>query len=100
MVISYQEALAGIGSRYRVRMAVLEENLHPVGRGLYSTDRDEDILSVITKRYPNAILTGQTTLYAHGLVIMTTRLPSAMSARSCSRMYFAIVASLSPTVDT
>ena len=31
---------------------------------------------------------------------LTLGLSSAMSARSCSRMYFAIVASLSPTVDT
>ena len=31
---------------------------------------------------------------------LTLSLSSAMSARSCSRMYFAIVASLSPTVDT
>ncbi len=68
MVITYQEALAKLGSRYRVRKAVSEGALHPVGRGVYSTSRHEDTLAVIAKRYPGAILTGQTALYAHGLV--------------------------------
>lgn len=45
-----------------------EGALHPVGRGMYSTSRDEDALAVIAKRYPGGILTGQTALYAHGLV--------------------------------
>lgn len=68
VVITYREALAELGSRYRVRKAVSEGALHPVGRGMYSTNRDEDALAVIAKRYPGAILTGQTALYAHCLV--------------------------------
>ena len=68
MVITYREALEKLGSRYRVRKAVSEGALYPVGRGMYSTSRDEDALAVIAKRYPGAILTGQTALYAHGLV--------------------------------
>lgn len=68
MVITYQEALAELGSRHHVRKAVSEGALHPVGRGMYSTSRDEDSLAVIAKRYPGGILTGQTALYAHGLV--------------------------------
>ena len=67
MVITYREALAELESRYRVRKAVSEGTLHPVGRGMYSTNRDEDALAVIAKRYPGGILTGQTALYAHGL---------------------------------
>ena len=68
MLITYQEALEKLGSRYRVRKAVSEGTLRLVGRGMYSTSRDEDALAVIAKRYPGAILTGQTALYAHGLV--------------------------------
>lgn len=68
MVITYREALTELGSRYRVRKAVSEGTLHPICRGMYSTSRDEDALAVIAKRYPEGILTGQTALYAHGLV--------------------------------
>ena len=68
MLITYQEALMNLGNRYQVRKAVSEGRLHPVSRGIYSTKQDEDRLAVIAKRYPDAILTGQTALYAHGLV--------------------------------
>lgn len=68
MLLTYQEALIEFGSRHRMRKAASEGGLYPVRRGLYSTSREEDALSVIEKRYPDAILTGQTALYAHGLV--------------------------------
>jgi len=68
VLLTYQEALAKLGSRYRVRKAVSKGALHHIGRGIYSTSRSEDTLAVIAKRYPDAILTGQTALYAHGLV--------------------------------
>lgn len=68
MVITYQEALSELGNRYRVRRAVSEGSLHSVGRGVYSTNRNEDDLAVIAKRYSGGILTGQAALYAHGLV--------------------------------
>lgn len=51
MVITYREALAELGSRYRVRKAVSEGTLHPVGRGMYSTNRDEDALLMFTKKW-------------------------------------------------
>ena len=68
MLLTYQEAMNLLGSRYHVRKAVSEGSLHPVGRGLYSTSREEDALAIIAKRYPTGILTGWTALYAHGLV--------------------------------
>lgn len=51
-----------------MRKALSTGTLHSIGRGMYSTSRDEDALAVIAKRYPGGILTGQTALYAHGLV--------------------------------
>ena len=68
MILTYQEALKECGSRYRVRKALSTGTLHSIGRGMYSTSRDEDALAVIAKRCPGGILTGQTALYAHGLV--------------------------------
>lgn len=68
MVLTYQEALNRFGSRYRIRKAVSEGEIRSIGRGLYSTSEDEYPLVAIAKRHPNGILTGQTTLYAHGLV--------------------------------
>mgnify|MGYP007005374728 CR=1 FL=1 len=68
MILTYQEALKECGSRYRVRKALSTGTLHSIGRGMYSTSRDEDALAVIAKRYPGGILTGQTALYALSLI--------------------------------
>lgn len=73
MVLTYQEALNRFGSRYRIRKAVSEGEIRSIGRGLYSTSEDEYPLVAIAKRHPNGILTGQTTLYAHGLVTAPPR---------------------------
>lgn len=68
MLLTYQEALTEFGSRHHVRKALVDGRLYPVSRGLYSTDAEDDSLAVIIKRYPKAIVTGQTALYLHGLV--------------------------------
>lgn len=68
MLLSYKEAIDKLGSRHYVRKAVSLGQLHHAGRGMYSTDENEDPLGVIAKRHPDGILTGQTALYAHGLI--------------------------------
>lgn len=68
MVITYKEALDRYGSRYRVRKAVAAGELRSVSRGMYSTDADADNLAIMAKKYPNGIATGQTALYAYGLI--------------------------------
>lgn len=70
MLLTYREALDRLGSRHYVRKAVSLGQLHPIGRGMYSTDEHEDSLAVVARRYPDGILTGQTALYVHGLIDM------------------------------
>lgn len=70
MLLTYREALDKLGSRHYVRKAVSLGQLHPAGRGMYSTDKHEDSLAVVARRYPDGILTSQTALYVHGLIDM------------------------------
>ncbi len=91
VVITYQEALTKLGSRYRIRQAVSEGALYPVGRGLYATSRNEDALAVIAKRYPGGILTGQTALYAHGLVTAPPELIDLATKRGGTKIHDAAV---------
>ena len=67
MLLSYGDALKEYGSRYRLRKAVSENKLRRVGRGFYSADGGYDSLALIMKKYPNAIVTGLTAYYVHGL---------------------------------
>lgn len=68
MLLTYREALDKLGSRHYVRKAVSHGQLHPAGRGMYSTDEHEDSLAVVARRYPDGILTSQTALYVRGLI--------------------------------
>lgn len=70
MAITYQEALAQYGSRYRVRQAVAEGKLCRLERNLYSIGAGEspDTLTTACKLHPDAVVTGLTALYLHGLI--------------------------------
>lgn len=68
MLLTYQETLVEFGSRHHVRKALTDGRIHLVTRGIYSTDPEEDSLAIVMKLYPNAIVTGQTALYFHGLI--------------------------------
>lgn len=68
MLLTYKEAIEKLGSRHHVRKAVSLGQLHRAGRGMYSTDEQEDSLKVVAKKYPDGILTGQTALYVHNLI--------------------------------
>lgn len=68
--LTYQEALDNYGSRYYVRRAVANGELYPISRNLYTTDRNEtaDTLSAVCKLHSDAVITGVTALYLHGLI--------------------------------
>ena len=68
MLFTFQEAVEECGSRQKLRDAVSKGLLSSVARGLYSTDPDADMLSVVSKLYPEAIITGATALYLHRLI--------------------------------
>lgn len=69
MLLTFSEAVERLGSRHFVRKAVRGGLLHPISRGLYSLDEtDPDPLAIIAAKHPNAVVTGLTALYVHGLV--------------------------------
>jgi hypothetical protein len=67
MFLTYSDALRKYGSRYQLRKAVSENKLKHVSHGYYSTTGDHDSLSLIARKYPDAIVTGLTAFYIHGL---------------------------------
>jgi hypothetical protein len=67
VLLTYKDALAQFGSRHHVRKAVGSGKLSHVARGIYSTDRNNDFLSTLLKKYSLAIVTGQTAYYLHDL---------------------------------
>lgn len=68
MLMTYQEAAAQMGGRYGLRRAVGAGRLRHVGRNLYSAGEDGGVLESLSTLRPDAIATGATALYLHGLV--------------------------------
>lgn len=68
MLVTYQEAKERRGGRYGIARALRLGELRHVGRNLYATSDDCGQLEAVLKLYPDAIATGQTALYLHGLI--------------------------------
>jgi len=67
MILTYKECIEKYGSDYHLAHAVAEEAIYRVEPGIYSTNYYSSELEVIIRKYPNAILTGESAFYYHGL---------------------------------
>lgn len=51
-----------------MRQALKSGKLRHIARNLYVTEASDSILGALSKLYPDAIVTGSTALYVHGLI--------------------------------
>ena len=87
MTMTYRDALEEYGSRYRLRKALSKGEVIRRFRGLYAkADELESPLADIAARYPDAILTGATALYLHGLIDMPPETIDAASATGATKI--------------
>ena len=57
MLLSYQECLEKYGTDYKIKKCVQEGELYVKEKGIYSDKRYVPELEIISKKYPNAIIT-------------------------------------------
>lgn len=67
MILTYKECIEKFGNDYQLARAVAEECVYRVESGVYSTERYSSELEIIVKKYPNAILTGESAFYYQDL---------------------------------
>jgi predicted transcriptional regulator of viral defense system len=65
-LLTYKEALNKYGSRSAISSNLDSGDLFAIKRNLYSTKNHPSQFEIITKRYPQAIVTGQTAFYIYG----------------------------------
>ena len=83
MILTYKECIEKFGNDYRLAMAVKEEGIYRVERGVYSTERYSSELAIIVKKYPRAILTGEYAFYYHNLTdVIPEKYPVATKAKA------------------
>ena len=67
MLMSYVEAEKEYGSQYQLARAVAEGRVYKLEDGIYSENSYEPELSIIMKKYPKAVLAGESAYYYHNL---------------------------------
>ena len=67
MLLSYRECLEKYGTDYRIKKCVQEGELYVKEKGIYSDKRYVPELEIISKKYPNAIITLNSAFYYYGL---------------------------------
>lgn len=73
MLLSYQECMEKYGTDYKIKKSVKDGELFVMEKGIYSDKRYVSELEIISKKYPNAILTLNSAFYYYGL---TDTIPS------------------------
>lgn len=67
MVLSYQECLEKYGTDYKIKKSIQAGELFVKEKGIYSDERYVPELEIISKKYPNAIITLNSAFYYYGL---------------------------------
>lgn len=73
MLYSYNQSLTLFGSDRKLKQAIDKEKFFKLEKGVYSNMKYVSELSVILKKYPNAIFTLNSAFYYHGLTDVIPR---------------------------
>ena len=67
MLMNYAECEEKYGNPYQIKKAINSGCIYKIESGIYSDVQYCSNLSILVKKYPNAILTGDYAFYYHGL---------------------------------
>lgn len=67
MVYNYQEVLKIFGNRNNIEVAIKNRKIYRIDRGIYSDNKLVNPLIVVSKKYPNAIITMDSAFYYYDL---------------------------------
>lgn len=67
MVYTHKELKKKYGSDYQINKAVKEGKLYKIESGIYSDKQNNHYLDIFVKKYPNAIISGDSAYYYHNL---------------------------------
>lgn len=67
MLFTHKELLNKYKSNYQIQKAVREQKIFKIEKGIYADKKNVHYLEVIVKKYPQAIITGESAYYYHNL---------------------------------
>lgn len=73
MIYTYKEVKEKYGSNYQIQKAVKDRRLYKIEPGIYSDKQNNHYLDIFVKKYPNAIISGDSAYYYHNLTDVIPR---------------------------
>ena len=67
MLYNYNEILKKYGSDYNIKKAICNNFIFKIEKGLYSDKKNVHYLDIIYKKYPYAVITGESAYYYYNL---------------------------------
>lgn len=67
MIYTHKELKEKYGSNYQIQKAVKDGCLYKIESGIYSDKQNNHYLDIFVKKYPNAIISGDSAYYYHNL---------------------------------
>ena len=67
MLYTHKELLNIYKSNYQIEKAVKENKIFKIEKGIYADKKNVHYLEVLVKKYPKAIITGESAYYYHNL---------------------------------
>lgn len=67
MILTYQQCIEIYGSDYNIRKMIKNGKLYQQEKGVYSDKKSCSMLDVIAAKYPQAVFSGRSAYYYHGL---------------------------------
>ena len=86
MLYTFTEAQQKYGSPYQITREIKQGNLFKLARGLYSYTEKVSPYALITKRYPDAIITRDSAFFIHGLTDVIPDKINLATRRNASRL--------------
>lgn len=73
MVYTYKELKNKYGSNYQIQKAIKNGILYKIETGIYSDKQHNHYLDIFIKKYPNAVISGESAYYYHNLTDIIPR---------------------------
>lgn len=67
MLYSFEEAIKKYGSFYQLNKAISEKKIYKIEKGIYSSEEFVNYLSIIRKKYPQAVFASHSAYFYHNL---------------------------------
>ena len=87
MIYDYSDLLLKYKNDYNIKKALNKKEIFKIAKGIYSDRLNIHYLSVIQKKYPNAIISGHSAYYYHNLTDIIPKILVLCTNRNSTRIH-------------